>query len=151
MLSAKSVAEYILVQCEPSEEGEELAPHPDLISHLKLQKLLYYCQGFHLAIENSPLFSEKILHWAHGPVVKEVYACYKKFGANALRAPKGFDVTIIPDSARAVIDDVLTVYGQFSAWKLRDMTHAEPPWNKTDDCDEMTHDILKEYFISRLN
>lgn len=30
------------------------------ISNLKLQKLLYYSQGFHLAIFNKPLFFEPI-------------------------------------------------------------------------------------------
>ena len=39
-----------------------------------------------------------------------------------------------------------TVYGQFSAWKLRNMTHREPPWRDTPKGDVITHKILKEYF-----
>lgn len=26
------------------------------------------------------------------------------------------------------MDEFYQVYGQFSAWKLRNMTHDEPPW-----------------------
>ncbi len=148
-LTAQNVANYILVQCDP---GEELvASHPELVSHLKLQKLLYYCQGFYLAIHNAPLFKEKILHWDHGPVIKEIYEYYKSHEAAPLKAVAKFDESILPTTAKEIIDEVLTVYGQFSAWKLRDMTHAEPPWKETKDCEEITHDLLKKYFLSRLN
>ena len=35
----------------------------------KLHKLLYYCQGHHLAAVDEPLFSESIAAWDMGPVV----------------------------------------------------------------------------------
>src|SRR5262249_49336794 len=41
---------------------------PDL-GTVKLHKLLYYCQGHHLAIFGEPLFSETISAWDMGPVV----------------------------------------------------------------------------------
>jgi uncharacterized phage-associated protein len=31
------------------------------ISHLKLQKLLFYCQAYHLSISGEPLFEDDIL------------------------------------------------------------------------------------------
>ncbi|WP_208932366.1 Panacea domain-containing protein [[Haemophilus] ducreyi] len=57
---------YFLSQCNSEENG-------DLISNLKIQKLVYYAQGFSLAINNKPLFSEKIQAWTHGPVTPELY------------------------------------------------------------------------------
>jgi uncharacterized phage-associated protein len=42
----------------------------DVISNLKLQKLLYYAQGFYLAIYGKALFEEDIVAWEHGPVVR---------------------------------------------------------------------------------
>ena len=56
-------------------------------SKYKLQKLLYYTQGFHLAIYGVPLFEEKLIAWEHGPVVKEVYDKFKEFGSNAISVP----------------------------------------------------------------
>ena len=50
------------------------------ITHLKLQKLLYYAQGISLALLDEALFKEKILTWPHGPVVNEVYDVYKDYG-----------------------------------------------------------------------
>ena len=37
--------------------------HGDTISNLKLQKMLYYQQGFHLAYFGTPLFDEDIVAW----------------------------------------------------------------------------------------
>ncbi|HEY6595845.1 MAG TPA: type II toxin-antitoxin system antitoxin SocA domain-containing protein [Asanoa sp.] len=38
----------------------------------KLHKLLYYCQGHHLAAFGSPLFAESIGAWDMGPVVESL-------------------------------------------------------------------------------
>ena len=47
------LAEYILFKC-----GK--------MSHLKLQKLLYYVQAFHLAYFDSPLVDDEFEAWLHG-------------------------------------------------------------------------------------
>ena len=69
MLSCDDAAKYFLAQV--SEDAG------DLISNLKLQKLLYYAQGFHLALYDQPLFPEAIEAWTHGPVVPDLYRHYK--------------------------------------------------------------------------
>lgn len=43
------------------------------MSHMKLQKLCYYSQAWHLAWEGVPLFPERIEAWANGPVVPVLY------------------------------------------------------------------------------
>ena len=65
MISCQDVANYFLSLCD-EDAG-------DLISNLKLQKLVYYAQGFHLAISGEPLFDEKIMAWEHGPVIPQLY------------------------------------------------------------------------------
>ena len=50
------------------------------ISNLKLQKLLYYAQAWHLAIYDTRLFPERFQAWVHGPVIPEIYHRYKEFG-----------------------------------------------------------------------
>ncbi len=49
------------------------------LSNLKLQKLLYYAQGHHLAEGRGPLFTESIEAWAHGPVAPRAYAMMGSF------------------------------------------------------------------------
>ena len=40
---------------------------------MKLQKLVYYCQAWHLVWDEEPLFPERIEAWANGPVVHALY------------------------------------------------------------------------------
>lgn len=50
------------------------------ISNLKLQKLVYYAQAWHLAIYATPLFEEDFEAWVHSPVIPALYREYKSFG-----------------------------------------------------------------------
>ena len=54
------------------------------MTNMKLNKLLYYAQGIHLARTGHPLFRDQIEAWQHGPVVPSVYQQYKEFGAGPM-------------------------------------------------------------------
>lgn len=142
MTSAKDVAKYLITLVD-TDGG-------DVITALKLQKLLYYCQGFYLAIHDRPLFSERILRWDHGPVVAEVWKEYKDSGANPLPPPAGFNFGRLSGAQREIIDEVYMIYGALSATALRNMTHEEPPWRNTAKDKEITHETLTEFFKTRL-
>lgn len=142
MASAKDVAKVFLKLSEP-ETG-------DLLTNLKVQKLVYYVQGFHLALEGSPIFAEDILHWEHGPVVRELYNEYKALGDRPIPVPDTVSTSTFSPRQLSLIEEVNSVYGQFSAWKLRDMTHSEAPWQNTSKDEVISHDALKEYFSTLL-
>ena len=142
MTSARDVANYFLAT-QHDEAGE-------LISNLKLQKLVYYAQGVHLAVHDRPLFREQIKAWDHGPVVPQLWHDFKKYGAAPLPVPSAapeFDA-----AAREVLDDVAEVYGQFSAWRLRELTHSEPPWIEAyaSTSKVVQHETMRRYFRTRL-
>ena len=50
---------------------------PEYITHLKIQKLLYFVQALCLLVFGKGAFPEKIIAWPYGPVVKEVYKTFK--------------------------------------------------------------------------
>jgi uncharacterized phage-associated protein len=147
--SAGEIARYFLA-VQDEEAGE-------LISNLKLQKLIYYAQGFHLALFDRPLFSERIKAWKNGPVVPAVWHEYKDFSWGAIPRPATFDVNRYSEETRELLDEVNAVYGQYSATKLRDLTHDEPPWRDAWDrvqrgeSDEIKHDAMREYFRTLVN
>lgn len=143
MLSCRDVANYFLAKADP-EIG-------DTISNLKLQKLVYYAQGFYLAIFDRPLFSEKIKAWAHGPVVPELYQDFKQFGAEGIPCPGDVDFSIFDAEIAELLDEVYAEYGQYSAWKLRNLTHSEPPWRNTPRNGTIAEDKLAEYFKTQIN
>jgi uncharacterized phage-associated protein len=142
MVNANDVARYFL--CLVDEDSG------DLMSNLKLQKLLYYAQGFHLATFGKPLFADKIKAWMHGPVVPDVYHEYKQYGAGAIPRPDDFDPGQFGSELRELLDEVFEVYGQYSATALRNFTHEEPPWRNTETDQEISHDLMRRYFESRL-
>ncbi|CAM3304407.1 Panacea domain-containing protein [Pseudomonas plecoglossicida] len=100
----------------------------DLVSNLKLQKLVYYAQGFHLAVYGTPLFGEEIEAWTHGPVVPDVYHHFKHHGSGSIPVPTDFDQSVFSFEQLTLLNEVQQIYGQYSAWRLREMTHEEAPW-----------------------
>ncbi|MDP8223217.1 MAG: DUF4065 domain-containing protein [Candidatus Lernaella stagnicola] len=94
----------------------------------KLQKLVYYCQAWSLVWDERPLFSEKILAWANGPVVRELF--HKHRGQFVVSNIQG-DLRRLDNNARETIDAVLKHYGKKSAQYLAELTHLEKPWRET--------------------
>lgn len=98
----------------------------DSITHLKLQKLIYYSQAWALVLNGKPLFEEDFEAWTHGPVIPEVYEQYKDFGFNAL--PACDCKNEVTKQQEYVLLEVKRVYGEKSAKYLEDLTHHEAPW-----------------------
>ncbi len=121
-LSAQDIANYFLTL--PDEEAG------DSISNLKLQKLCYYAQGFYLAFFNTPLFDDKIEAWQHGPVIKSLYHNYSDRGSMGIPYIEKLDLAIYPKRVRELLKEIYKIYGQYSAWRLRELTHREPPWKE---------------------
>jgi len=139
--TARDIAEYFLCLSDP-DSG-------DLTSNLKLQKLVYYAQGIHLADTGEPLFGEQIVAWEHGPVVAELYRTYKQHGSCHIAPDPEYDISKIDENTRCLLDEVYRVLGQYSAWKLREMTHQEPPWlnaHGKGSGTAITHSDMKAYF-----
>lgn len=100
----------------------------DSITHLKLQKLVYYAQAWSLALKKRPLFDEDLQAWAHGPVSESVYRNYEGSSWNALPCPE-----TVPDfdsDTEEFLTEVLGAYVGFTAKQLEAMTHAELPWQE---------------------
>jgi uncharacterized phage-associated protein len=104
--------------------------YDDLISNMKLQKLLYYQQGYHLAYFDSPLFDEDVEAWWYGPVVPVVYDKYKHLGKDVIKYTG--ETVLLTDEEERLFDKVYGVYGQYSALGLSDLTHGEKPWRSVE-------------------
>lgn len=105
----------------------------DSITNLKLQKLLYYMQGYYLAVFAKPLFDEDIEAWMYGPVVPSVYDYYCKYERNAIPVDTSAKVITLPDNEEDLINEILDLYSRYSASALVDMTHKEMPWATSED------------------
>lgn len=140
--TASQVAKWFLAHNRTAAEDEGA----EYISNLKLQKLLYYAQGCFLAITGKPLFDDAILAWQHGPVVEKVYHAYKHNGAEGISFDEDFDFSGFTTEENELLSEVYNVFGQYSAWKLRNMTHEETPWKSTPQNEEIPQSVIQEYF-----
>ena len=123
----------------------------DVITNLKLQKLLYYVQGFHLAIHKQKLFEEDLYAWQYGPVVPAIYHQFKDRGADVIPFEESFDIkSNFNEDQEELIKEVYELYGQFSALKLMNMTHDEMPWKTTEIGEIISESKLVDYFKTLL-
>lgn len=96
------------------------------ISNLKLQKLVYYAQAWHLAVYNAPLFDEDFEAWVHGPVIPALYYEYKQFGWKPIL--KEVERPSFSQELQELLDEVTDEYFACDAFELEQMTHQEDPW-----------------------
>lgn len=145
-VEAMEVARCLIHLSQSEEEEDRLSP-------LRLQKLLYYCQSWSLALRDRPLFVESVHAWKHGPVVPPVYHAFKECGFGSI------DPDRVPVSSSLSADDlgliqaVWKAYRGFSAVSLSEMSHSESPWaavvgdgvwGRT-----ITHESMKRFFVGR--
>jgi uncharacterized phage-associated protein len=122
------------------------------LSTMKLQKLCYYAQGWHLAWHGVPLFTEEIQAWQMGPVCRELYR-YHAGKASVTQWPRGSVDELTPEE-KNTLDVVLDFYQPFSGFDLGSRTHSERPWLEAwEDVDPFIRgrapisiETMKEYF-----
>jgi uncharacterized phage-associated protein len=96
------------------------------MSAMKLEKLAYYSQAWHLARRREPLFPDEIEAWRQGPVVPALYELHRRsYTVHDWPAGDGDRLTA---AERATVDWVAEEYGGFTAESLSRMTHNEAPW-----------------------
>ncbi len=122
----------------------------NLITNLKLQKLVYYTQAWALAINNEKIFDSDFEAWVHGPVLRELYAKYKKFQWKPIDENVGDSIEILasmPEDVRSVVKEVTDEYFGLSAYELERLTHAEEPWIKARkgvEASELSRNIISK-------
>src|SRR5580693_3570184 len=120
-ISPAHTANFLLVECR--ERG-------DVLTNLKLQKLLYYAQAWYLALRGKELFAEEFQAWVHGPALPSQYQRFKKFEwrpivQEGISRPKVKDPDIL-----AHLIEIVDVFGVETASALEMMTHNEKPWQE---------------------
>jgi uncharacterized phage-associated protein len=98
------------------------------MSTMKLQKLVYYSQAWHLVWAEEPLFGERIEAWANGPVVYDLFQAHRgRF--SVAEWPRGNPANL--DRVQTgTIDAVIATYGHLDGRQLSYLTHEERPWRE---------------------
>lgn len=131
------VADYIVKYCNE---------HKISITHLKLQKLLYFVQAEFLMSFDEPCFTNTMIALPYGPVVSDILEHYKQYGASELKS-YDYDISNLKHIENITI--VLEAIARTSTSELIDVTHNQSPWREAyfnDVGTEITADSIKKFF-----
>lgn len=122
-MTALTLANYILTRAQRQKIS---------VTNLKLQKILYYVQGYFLAKFDRPLFPDDIQAWTFGPVVPNVYYHFSLFGPDNIfiTQEENIDSNGLDCDEKDLIDRIIDEKLQFSTSTLVRATHQEAPWLK---------------------
>lgn len=125
-----------------------------VLTPMKIQKLVYYAHGWHLAIKGTPLINEQVEAWPFGPVIPSLYYAYRQYGRDPVtELTETIRVLSDPDDpwkygyeklipslkddlqaegfTKALLDRIWSEYGKFDAIQLSNMTHeVGAPWHQ---------------------
>ncbi|WP_191556125.1 Panacea domain-containing protein [Metabacillus idriensis] len=97
------------------------------ITHLKLQKLVYYAQAWSLALRGRRLFRNELEAWLHGPVSRDLYREYRDYGSNIIEPVLELNFRFDRDDIE-ILEGVWELYGSYDGKYLETLTHKEDPW-----------------------
>lgn len=112
MVSVLDVAKWFLSQ--------------ESMSNLKLQKLCYYAQAWHLVMNDTRLMDTTFEAWVHGPVSPQLYHNYKQWSWYDISKYTG-NINLNSCTIE-FLTKIYQLYGRYSGERLEEMTHNEKPW-----------------------
>ena len=138
--NALTIANFIIWFVNNHTPNRNLTP-------LKLQKILYYVQANHLALNNGvPLFSDLIEKLQYGPVVPSVYHEFKDFGINHISTTRsmlmftdsGFDLIdfkpeMVDNATQIEVANIVNNLINLNPFDLVERTHKEVMWSDHQD------------------
>lgn len=124
-INVEILADYILASYGP-------------MSHLKLQKLLYYCEAYHLAYFDRSLINEEFEAWLHGPVIRKIfdnlkdksllYSDLEWYADSENYNPTQYIQNSLNTDQQDLLHEVLNELKHWNGFELESATHNEAPW-----------------------
>lgn len=116
------------------------------VTPLKLQKVLYYIQAWHMVyFSKELLFNDEPEAWVNGPVYRNIYNEYKNIGVYDQITPQAIGINsediekeiinlrsqmLLTDKQYEFLEAIYSHYGTMTQDRLVFLTHAEKPWNE---------------------
>ena len=121
MPSIIDVAKFIL-----DESAETSRPE---VSGMKLQKICYFVQGWHLVINGYPMFGEDFYAWKYGPVCPELYELSSGKALTDTDSVEFANITpCLNDYQQGFIKKIFGIYNPYSGLQLADITRNHDAW-----------------------
>ncbi|MFH0702159.1 MAG: type II toxin-antitoxin system antitoxin SocA domain-containing protein [bacterium] len=121
------------------------------ITNMKLQKLLYYAQGWYLALTGGEsLFEEDFKRWNFGPVCPEVYNKFKKYKAGPIDCIYKGEPVVDDQDIKRFLEKIWDMYGKYTGGQLSILSHNESPWIETEEYETISKDKIELYYCRKI-
>lgn len=117
------------------------------ISHLKLQKILYFVYAYAITKWDKKLWKDVFKNWELGPVIPKIYHEYSKFG-NSLIALKNNNIALdmLTNFEKLELQALmLELNNNFDAIELSRISHSFP-WENTKRNSKLKDSDIVKYF-----
>jgi uncharacterized phage-associated protein len=147
--------------------SDYILKHYGPMSHLKLQKLLFYCDAYCLAYFDEELITDEFEAWVHGPVSRKVYNSLKDksvlYSDLTYSAKEGEDVDAefkkLTQDQQDLISDILKDLSKWTGMELEVSTHKEKPWmearkgySEADKCNKLiSKETTRLFYKAEIN
>lgn len=142
--SAESISQYIIEY----ERKNNRTPN-----NLRLQKLLYFIQGYFYIYYGHKCFNDKIYAWDCGPVIPTIYEKYSIYGNCIILKEENYLIDIISENDKNIINLVLNECSKLSTTELTKISQKQTPWIFTRAYSfdmEITEEKIKKFFTNHL-
>ena len=148
MCKSMSVANFFIDMAKASTLQN---PDGEPMTNMRLNKMMYFAQGWHLARYGEPLFADDFQAWEHGPVIRKIYDRFRVCGKNSIDDTAGrYSFSAFTDRQKQLLMDVMAHYDGYTTSRLRNMTHeAGTPWRDAyvkDANNTISKESIEAYF-----
>lgn len=129
------------------------------LTQMKVQKMVFFAHGYHLAKYGTPLVRENIKAWKFGPVVPKIYDDYVLYGSNNIidtslskyKDSSDQNLQKLDEQAKEAIEYTWEATKDVSAIALSNWTHqAGSPWSQYYDAIDwgktIKNESIQDYF-----
>lgn len=150
MATANDVANYLVsLRNDDEKSGKYFS-----LSNLKLQKLLYFCQGGHFQLYKQPkqplIVDKNFEAWPYGPVIPEIYSRFSKYGQNDVSIDEAKDYNLTLEEAHT-IKQIWELLKYRDPFELVEETHVpNSPWHNVyhKNLKQINNEDIFHYFAS---
>ena len=140
MTTVMFVSNYIIDRLH--QEGKD-------VNNIRLQKILYYAQGYNLKVFGRRLFLNDVVQWQYGPSVPSAWFEYSVYGSSPIQVPSQnerpsgvtrVELELAMEVARACLD--------YGIGELIEKSKSEPPVQGLELRERVTVKAMKRYFAT---
>ena len=130
MIGAVRIAKYLIYEIVQKMKAEGMGIEEFDVTLSRLQKLLYYCNGYSLAYTGEKMFEDAIVVKASRPFIESVYKEYEKYDGQVVPFDdvEGMDFEDVDEARRLIVRRVICDRIYWSDYALTYQIQRDRPW-----------------------